>query len=338
MPVQFYSWEDAGAPQFVAGGYDSAAGKYKSNMMDIFDAVLVDGYGDKPPLGWSKVMQSEQPDSDRRVYQNVSAGSQNMRLIIQGNIHNQVGVTAQIADVVDSPEQYSGYSGIVSITKISNYQEVYWYFIGDERTFIFIFTSKRDLDSGQSNWDNYYPCIMYAGDVEFGDATNPKPWALIGPVMATGTIDNLSNSAHARVGVFDFDATHKPVLRGRPLTQIPNAEWNENKVICFYGAFASIIDSYLERLIYEVAEFEQKASIIAPYYGSVNGDVVFKMRGVVSIYPWLCHHTATTRTRNWLLPLSVNGEQYFGFCRNIASADDYNLPMPVYLQLTGEWA
>ncbi|MGE6647943.1 hypothetical protein ACQKE0_01540 [Shewanella colwelliana] len=45
LPVTVYRWDDAGAP--------SIAGRKPSDIISILKACLVDGYGDKQPLGWT---------------------------------------------------------------------------------------------------------------------------------------------------------------------------------------------------------------------------------------------------------------------------------------------
>jgi hypothetical protein len=45
LPVTVYRWDDAGAPQLTNGK--------PSEIIDILRKCLVDGYGDKEPLGWS---------------------------------------------------------------------------------------------------------------------------------------------------------------------------------------------------------------------------------------------------------------------------------------------
>ncbi|WP_202969871.1 hypothetical protein, partial [Endozoicomonas atrinae] len=62
MPVQYYSWNDSGAPEFkyLSGGY----GAYKNSIIEVLDAILVTGYGSKPGFGWTKAMTSTVPDSN----------------------------------------------------------------------------------------------------------------------------------------------------------------------------------------------------------------------------------------------------------------------------------
>ncbi|KAF7787203.1 hypothetical protein PRUB_a4083 [Pseudoalteromonas rubra] len=45
--VSIYRWDDEGAPQFSTGKY--------SEIISILDACLVQGYGTKPGLGWTKL-------------------------------------------------------------------------------------------------------------------------------------------------------------------------------------------------------------------------------------------------------------------------------------------
>lgn len=64
-PVTLYRWDDPGAPQ-ITTPYGSA-----NEVKAVLDACLVNGYGAKAPLGWSKVFD----DSNGVVYQNnVAAG------------------------------------------------------------------------------------------------------------------------------------------------------------------------------------------------------------------------------------------------------------------------
>lgn len=46
QPVTVFRWDDAGAPQLVEGK--------PSEIIDILTKCLVDGYGDKLPLGWTR--------------------------------------------------------------------------------------------------------------------------------------------------------------------------------------------------------------------------------------------------------------------------------------------
>lgn len=64
-PVTVYRWDDPGAPQ-ITTAYGTA-----NEVKAVLDACLINGYGSKTPLGWTKVFD----DSNGVVYQNkVAAG------------------------------------------------------------------------------------------------------------------------------------------------------------------------------------------------------------------------------------------------------------------------
>jgi hypothetical protein len=66
LPVTVYRWDDVGAPQL-------SASPKPSEVIDVLKACLVNGYGDKTPLGWS--VSFEDIATSKIVFTNdVSAG------------------------------------------------------------------------------------------------------------------------------------------------------------------------------------------------------------------------------------------------------------------------
>ena len=129
MAITYYESEDAGAPAFSFSG---SSGAYTTNIIQLMDAILVNGYGSKPGLGWTKVMTSEVAGSDRTVYKNNSAHAQDMFLLVQSNPLSQGGFVFQIADTVITPEDYSGYSSWCGMRWLLSPRQ--WKFVGDDRT------------------------------------------------------------------------------------------------------------------------------------------------------------------------------------------------------------
>lgn len=129
MPVTFYSSEDPGAPQFV---YSGSSGSYKIGIIEVLDAILVNGYSGKSGLGWTKLMTSAVVGSHRTVYRNQSAYESNCHLLVESSPSNSGCFKIQIADVVSSTEDYSRYSQVIN-TYVSGYK---WMAVGDERTLI----------------------------------------------------------------------------------------------------------------------------------------------------------------------------------------------------------
>ncbi len=339
MPVQYYSWEDSGAPQIQTTR--SGSNNWQCNITEIFDAILITGYGSKPGMGWTKLMTSEIEGSDRTVYQNQSTADENMNLIVQSHIVRQNGFLLQIADVVNSPEEYEHYSDVISINP-STGSTVTWYAVGDERTMIFILSDTYSQNVKQSYWDSYYPGVIYAGDMDDPNGNYPKPWCLLGPGSYNGKIDDVEAAGSVTSsGVMGFSASHTAITKSRrPVTQVPGEEWAAQD--CFWFMLSCESTYYFSNSSdYQIRTpdvFTNNASIKAPWFFVLQQNYIFQLRGVYNIYPWITSgYSSTAESRNWLVKLDAFGEQFFAFSKDHSRADDYYSHMEVYIQLTGEW-
>lgn len=339
MPVTFYSWEDSGAPQFSVT--NNVSGAFQTNIIQIMDAILINGYGSKTALGWTKLMSSDVAGSDRTVYQNVSAYSENMNMIIQSTPSLLAGISVQIADVVDSPETYTGYSDVVSITPSRTYGTAFrWFAVGDERTLIFILSDSFSLDTSISNWDYFYISSFYAGDLIVQDpSAYPKCWALIGSGMYQKNLDDIGNSAGTK-GFMNFnDAQYVYSLKCRPFTQVPDEPWSTNPVKVYYPSLESVpnFSNNQDYMVRKLTEYPDQVKVLSPYYMAINNVNVFRLRGIYNMFPWLTNFDQDGNTRNWAKVFTVDGSDYMGFFRDLNYGDSYHPPMTVYLQLSGEW-
>jgi len=212
---------------------------YQCNIIEILDAILITGYGSKPAMGWTKLMTSEIEGSDRTVYQNNSAADENMNLIVQSHKSRPNGFLMQIADVVNSPEAFEHYSDTMSIYPSIGYPPR-WYAAGDERTLIFIYSNEYAEDyTSINNWDNYYPGVIYVGDMDDPGGNYQKPWCLLGPATYNGKMDAVeaSNSSGSK-GVMGMTASHNAVSNSRrPVTQVPGEEWAESDCFSFLMSY-----------------------------------------------------------------------------------------------------
>ncbi|WP_257285652.1 hypothetical protein [Endozoicomonas sp. SESOKO1] len=340
MPVTFYSWEDSGAPQFKVT--NNVSGAYQTNIIEIMDAILINGYGSKTALGWTKLMSSDVAGSDRAVYQNVSAYSENMNMIIQSTPEILGGISVQIADVVNSPEVYTGYSDAVSIRPSRPFgTSLRWFAVGDERTLIFILSDSYSLDIGVSDWDYYYISSFYAGDLIVQDpAAYPRCWALIGTGMYAKTLDTIGSAANDK-GFLNFNyAQFAHSLRCRPFTQIPDEAWSTDPAMVYYPSLESIpnFSNNNDYLIRFLDEYPDQAKVRVPYYMAINHVNVFRLRGIYNMFPWLTNCDGNNfSTRNWAKVFTVDGTDYMAFFRDLNWGDSYYSPLTVYLQISGEW-
>ena len=327
MAVTYYSWDDAGAPQFTQGG------QYKNNFIEVLDAILINGYGNKSGLGWTKVMSSKIPNSDRTVYKNKSANKDDMFLLAQSNPSESKGFMLQIADVVTSPELYSGYSQVASCYQSHDLKR--WHAVGDERTFIFINYSSFTDGISSGYWSSYSPVVLYIGDFDIPDKNNPKGWGLLAPLMTKGTLDTVSISGENK-GTFtlaiETSLTAKTV---RSVTQVPGEVWSEADCYGFAFSFESRPGTANTSPPYrEISDFEANVNLKAPWFYCLNRQYTYRIRGVFNIFPWLQQANSSGK-RNWAKTVTVDGESYLPFSYRASRGN--TVPMSVYIQITGSW-
>lgn len=330
MAVQHYSSEDAGAPQFTVTR--NVSGNYQNSIIEVLDAILVTGYGDKSACGWTKEMTSEVPDSNRTVYKNKSACQDDMFLLVESNRTNALGIKMQIADVVTSPETYSGYSQVAAGTQVHTGAQ-YWQAVGDERTLIVMFYSWY-VDQ-HSTGGYYIPHSFYIGDFDLQGNINPKGWGLLSSYMAQGTLDTVTNGGETR-GALSIDLINYSGAKViRPVTQAPGEPWSENDVYCYLTAFEARPTSTASELVYaDISDFEANAAIRSPWFFILNLTHIYRLRGVHSFFPWL-RTSSSSNKRNFAKPLMVEGIGYLPLpqTNNPSSAS----PMTVYIQTSGDW-
>ena len=334
MAVQYYSWEDDGAPQFEKTR--NVSGNYQNSIIDIMDAILINGYGTKPGMGWTKEFTSTVTDSNRTVYKNKSAHADDMFFIIESMKNIESGFKAQIADAVISPEVYSGYSQVAGLYQIHTGTQR-WHAIGDERTFVFVFYSYYADQTSVSNWSSYSPMAFYVGDFDIPNNSNPKGWGLLAHSMKEGTLDSLGESYSGdNRGTFNLMNTQQPYSKtDRPVTQIPGELWSEADAYCFTASFESrppVKSSNPPSR--DISEFEQNAQLRSEWFFILNFTNIYRLRGVYNIYPWLSHSNMTNN-RNWAKIVHVFGDDYMPLMT--MPSNTYYRPMTVYIKATGDW-
>ena len=297
MAVTYYDSEDAGAPQFTYSGTTSS-------IIEIFDAILVNGYGSKPGLGWTKEMTSAVEGSDRTVYKNKSASQEDMYLLVETNPANGAVFRLQIAESVTSPEVYEGYSAYAACYWL--YTPRVWKAVGDERTLI-LFLHAGGMEGQTSSYaHSRHPLTLYVGDVDTMNMDIPRGWALLAPSMAKGLL-SAATSGGTYTGTFaNADESRINGTHPRVMTSLPGISWSENDqavVCCTMLHIHSYMNAKNGFPTTEVSAFEQNAIARIPWFLLIEQKFMFRLRGVFNIFPWLYHNDSNLRL-NFLTMLS----------------------------------
>lgn len=306
MAVHYYTSEDADAPQFITSG----VAKGTNNIIEIMDAILISGYGSKPGLGWTKLMESEVPGSDRTVYQNDSNHSNNMNLIVQSHPSSTNVIQMQMAEIVNSPEDYSIYSHVTSVGH--NYLPARWTAVGDSATLILMFWNSN---LKKNYYYVYYPVVIYIGDVDTQGINNPNAWALISPGMFAGTLDTVTSNYQGAAALSEIEKDVRDKALYRPFTSIPEMEWSEAgtpfKCTAFMSGRSARVfwPSYVEGY-QDIEEFKQNVSIKSPWYIVFNHKWSYRLRGLYSLFPYLFIYNKENNSQNTLIPFLIDDTEY----------------------------
>ena len=328
MAVTYYDSEDIGAPQYSYSGNTS-------NITEIFDAILVNGYGSKPGLGWTKEMVSEVEGSDRTVYKNQSASQEDMYLLVETNPASGSSFRLQIAENVTSPETYEGYSAYAAC--FWTYTPRVWKAVGDERTLILFLHAGGLENQSSSNAHIRHPLTLYVGDVDTMNMDIPRGWALLAPSMVKGLL-SASTSGGAYAGTLanaddvTIDNTHPRVM-----TSLPGISWSEDDQTvscCTMQHQHNNLDAKNGFPTTEISDFEQNAIARVPWFLLIEQKFMFRLRGIFNIFPWLYHNDSTSKL-NFLKPLTVDGITYRG--TSYKGNRHNNYPMTAYIQTSGDW-
>lgn len=149
------SWRSLQSTDASAPSLTGQAG----SLLTLLDAVLVNGYGSKSPLGWSIAYTG----TNKRVYRSGAAARCQiyLRVVDDGTVPTHgakeatwiAGLTASDVDTVGS--QF-GYGSYIRKSTSADATTRFWHVVGDDRTFILINLS------GDSTYQHYG---VYAGEI-----------------------------------------------------------------------------------------------------------------------------------------------------------------------------
>ena len=127
----------------------------KGSFKTLLKAVLVNGYGDKAPLGWT----IQQEDTNTAIFKSTDATSNQHLLKIDHNQHNNYVVTTGGTELNTdgSLKNLFGSSGMQVQTPVAyGTAATEWVVVGHQKAFIVLLKNSRTASLG---------CILYFGDV-----------------------------------------------------------------------------------------------------------------------------------------------------------------------------
>lgn len=180
MTVRVYRWDDASAPQL-----NNAA----ESLINILDACLVNGYGAKPSLGWTKPFSG----TNLAVYRMAGGNQRYLRVSDSSSVAATMRGYGAMTDVSTGTDEFptaAQASSGINYYKSSNSTTRPWVLIGDDKCFYMIGSSAVTAADGIST---HLRTNSSASGIFFGDFVSFLP----GDVWNTALIGATSNGATA---------------------------------------------------------------------------------------------------------------------------------------------
>ncbi|WP_350431717.1 hypothetical protein ABIS04_16195 [Shewanella sp. H8] len=180
LPVTVYRWDDAGAPQLTT--------PKPSEIINILQKCLVDGYGSKSPLGWTK--EFEDVVSQKVAYRNSpTEGSGGYFQMWSHDGSNSANILMRLTSAVsmsglDTFFNKSYNTGIHAYN--SNFDR--WVVIGTSRAFYLILSTNGVMGGNNSLYDS----VAYVGDFDPFIPNDINTFITIGSTSVNGDFTGTS--------------------------------------------------------------------------------------------------------------------------------------------------
>ncbi|WP_434340181.1 hypothetical protein [Motilimonas cestriensis] len=205
LPVTVYRWDDAGAP--------SAANSKPSEIINVLKKCLVEGYGDKQPLGWSVAF--EDAAALKIAFKNNEA---------DGGSGGHVQFWSKSDDASTQKMLYQGAATMPALDEffMPGYRRAFvgpsggnaeWALIGCGRAFyFFIGRPNMDMSSG-----TYYNFSMFVGDLDGARVVGQDPACFVAfdgsandseSTSYTNTFDYCVNNVQQCVKIYALDGSN----------------------------------------------------------------------------------------------------------------------------------
>lgn len=198
--VTVYRWDDEGAPQVTDGK--------PNEYLEVFKKCLVDGYGNKQPLGW--VVEDESLPDDTpflSIKNNISEGGSGGVIMFSASNNNQrTAIRCQsVLDYISKTEHArtgpyfaisSGSTGTNSANK--------WIVIASAKAFYFIALPEHTLT--RNSFGTYSHILFFAGDIKSFYGADSASF-----VTLSGKVNTMSMGWNGSLNYILGDATSSTV-------------------------------------------------------------------------------------------------------------------------------
>ena len=325
MTVTVYRWDDASAPSLTHGA---------GNLLPILDAVLVNGYGAKPALGWSKpfgtsgnVSVYQQPVGTNRRYLRVdssltvgsfyAAGLQSYETMTDMDTGTgKIPTTGQIT------EGYVRWAVTRSPSNVSPYR---WVIIGDTSWFFMVIECySNNINDAPFHIDNAYVVTSFYGDVLEANGSDAYTTALM-----TNTL-NSSGVYYTNPilinGYTNTTGNQSPFFFHRPLSQIGSG------ALAGQYSLPIISTSGLVRYPNNSGKLFFSPIVLIDAYSDAT-TLPKEYRGIVPCvqYPW---HSYTDLKNATVYPLDILSDGVNPYLCIWVRSYIYGASVPIFLKLT----
>jgi hypothetical protein len=188
-PVTVYRWDDAGAPPLVNGK--------PSELINILQKCLVDGYGTKTPLGWTK--EFEDVASQKVVFRNnVSAGGSGGYCQFysnDGTDNNRTLLNTKSAQAMTGLDTYIK-SGYVSGIHAFSSTWTAWFLIGTGTAFYLIVCPPNGIMAlRRLTGEN----VLYVGDIKPYIPNDSSRFIATGNPLQSGDFTSTAMSYYTQI-------------------------------------------------------------------------------------------------------------------------------------------
>lgn len=214
LPVTVYRWDDPGAPQIINGR--------PSEFINVFKKCLVEGYGDKQPLGWA--VQLEGALNQISFVNDIATGGTGGSYVLKSeNGADAVGEKV----IIQCCQSFVDFENLVQASPKSTYKMLggtfgrdlfpEWLIIGTSNAFYFI--AKMTSQTAVSGLNYLYYPAFFAGDFDKIIPSDQNRFILFGGY--TGGSDHINPAATEYLSGKLVDGGSSSSIKGYTLESPP---------------------------------------------------------------------------------------------------------------------
>ncbi|GGZ31599.1 hypothetical protein C8J23_101158 [Shewanella chilikensis] len=187
LPVTVYRWDDAGAPSIVGGN--------RSSVLNVLKKCLVDGYGDKLPLGWT--IEAETIGESIAFVPSIPESNGGVARIYSSSSGNNAAMYVYCGNVNLGGGSFSNAGWIRTFQTATN--ETGWILIGTARGFYFQYHKPNTNNNDVEVAGGMSVCI-FVGEID--SFFEPDPSAMT-CISANSSAHDYSVSNLDSIGMID---------------------------------------------------------------------------------------------------------------------------------------